>query len=141
MSQFYLNLLVMSLTTDLLYKCVTALRYIQSAPAYCMIMLCANKIDLPEEEWTVRREEYEAFARENGYNLMEASARSGIHVQEMFVELGRQVLQNNRHELAEVDDKDRASRGDGESLILFDFNERERRRKEREANRKCCIIS
>lgn len=103
-------------------------------------MLCANKTDLPEDQWTVKREEYESFARENGYNLMEASASTGTNVQELFIELGRQVLQTNRHELAEVDDRDRQSR-DGESLILFDFNERERRRKQNEANRKCCVIS
>ncbi len=101
-----------------------------------MIILCANKVDLPLEFWSVGSEEYMSFAQENGYILFESSASTGVNVKELFVELGREVLRKNRHELTEVDDKQ--SR-DGESLILFDFNEKERRKRKERGN--CCTVS
>lgn len=90
---------------------------------------------MPKEFWTVGPEEYNSFAQENGFTIFECSASSGQNVKDLFVELGREVLQKNRHELTEVDEK--PSR-DGESLILFDFNEKERQ-KRKKGN--CCIIS
>lgn len=100
-----------------------------------MIILCANKVDLPPEFWSVSSEEYMSFAQENGFALFESSASTGANVKELFVELGREVLRKNRHELTEVDDKQ--SR-DGESLILFDFNEKERRKRKERGN--CCTV-
>lgn len=95
-------------------------------------MLCANKVDLAPELWQIKREEYQQFADKMGVMVIECSASTGQNVQEIFVELGRQVLQTHRAELPQVrDDQDGAS---GRSVILADFAER-RRRKERGA---CC---
>jgi len=106
-----------------------------SAPSYCVIILCANKVDLPLEFWSLGSDEYMNFAQENGYTIFESSASTGVNVKELFVELGREVLKKNRHELTEVDEKQ--SR-DGESLILFDFNEKERRKRKEKGS--CCLI-
>eukprot|EP01039_Chlorochromonas_danica_P007589 gene7589-8389_t len=107
------------------------------APRGCVLVLCANKIDLSPELWQTKREEYVAFSEEVGIPVIECSASSGLNVQEIFVELGRQVLHSHRSELTQVrDDLDGPS---GKSVILADFAERERRRRRERSS--CCSKS
>ena len=74
----------------------------QQAPRGCAIIICANKVDLPPEEWKISREEYLAFALKNNFLLVEASASTGQKVHEIFEELTRQILTKNRDDLAKI---------------------------------------
>eukprot|EP01031_Cornospumella_fuschlensis_P031960 gene31960-38643_t len=104
------------------------------APSRCVLILCANKVDLPPELWQVKREEYLTYSEQAGIPIMECSASSGQNVQEMFVELGRHVLQGNREDLTQV--RDEQDGNNGKSIILSDFADRERRRKT--SKKGCC---
>ena len=100
----------------------------QNAPAGCTIVLCANKTDFPVDKWQVRKEEYMLFAHEHKYTLFEASASSGLNVNEMFTEIGRQVLSKNKSELSlqkQTNERD---------LVSFD------EKISNSNSRKCCII-
>jgi len=74
----------------------------RDASPSCIIVLCANKVDLDESKWQVRREEYAALANQHGFALFEASGKSGQGVQRVFLELGRLIVDKNRGELQEV---------------------------------------
>jgi GTPase SAR1 family protein len=74
----------------------------RDASPSCIIVLCANKVDLDESKWQVRREEYTALANQHGFSLFEASGKSGQGVQGVFLELGRLIVDKNRGELQEV---------------------------------------
>lgn len=74
----------------------------RDAPAGCIIVLCANKVDFEESIWLVKREEFTAFAKQHNFPLFEASGKSGVNVQEMFAELGRVILVEHRAELQEI---------------------------------------
>jgi small GTP-binding protein len=74
----------------------------RDASPSCIIVLCANKVDLDESKWQVRREEYTALANQHGFSLFEASGKSGQGVQDVFLELGRLIVDKNRGELQEV---------------------------------------
>mmetsp|Transcript_15782 Transcript_15782/g.14280 ORF Transcript_15782/g.14280 Transcript_15782/m.14280 type:complete len:205 (+) Transcript_15782:42-656(+) len=100
------------------------------APRGCMIIICANKIDISKDLWTVSKEEYESFANEFGFILFECSAESGTNVNNMFIELGRQILTNNRSQLAEIKVADVTERGD--SVLLFNTETKTNKR------RYCC---
>lgn len=91
-------------------------------------------MDLPPELWQVKKEEYVTFSEQAGIPIMECSASSGQNVQEMFVELGRQVLLSSREDLTQVRDEQDGS--NGKSIILADFADRERRRKS--SKKGCC---
>ena len=100
----------------------------QNAPAGCTIILCANKTDIPMEKWQVRKEEFMLFAHEHKYTLFEASASSGLNVNEMFTEIGRQVLSKNKNELSlqkNTNERD---------LVSFD------EKISKSDSRKCCTI-
>ena len=75
----------------------------RNAPPGCIVVLCANKVDLEESSWQVSREEFNALAKQHDFPaVFEASGKSGTNVHEMFVELGRTILVRNRGELQEV---------------------------------------
>lgn len=80
-------------------------------------------------------EEFTAFARENNIPVVKASAQTGQNVDELFINLGRQILLLNRDHLSKIDESQMV----GESFILREFTERENRRK-RNAQL-CCVLS
>lgn len=92
--------------------------------------MCANKIDLPAEKWQIRREEYLSYAQQHGLVIFESSASSGDNVCEIFLDLGRKILENQKEGLTKVaiqpEDKD-------EGLVLFDIPQSQRGKK-----RSCC---
>ena len=71
----------------------------RDAPPGCLIILCANKADLPLDSWKVSRQEFMTFASDNSLKLFEASASNGLNVNEMFYELGKQVVAKFRVDL------------------------------------------
>lgn len=77
-----------------------------------------------------------SFAEHMGVDIVECSASTGQNVQEIFVELGRQVLQRQRAELTQLRDEQDGS--NGRSIILADFAERERKKRK---ERGCCSKS
>eukprot|EP01038_Epipyxis_sp_PR26KG_P007454 gene7454-10164_t len=105
-----------------------------SAPEYCYIILCANKIDIPQELWKVAPEEYNAFAKDNDLLLVECSAASGKNITHLFTLIGTNILNLNKNKLTEVEDSEHR----GESLLLFNPNELEHRKRPEE---RCCTIS
>lgn len=54
-----------------------------------MILLCGNKADLAGTKRLVSREMAEAYAKEEGLLWMEASAKSGEGVNEVFEMIGK----------------------------------------------------
>jgi hypothetical protein len=62
--------------------------------------------------------------------LIECSASTGANVKELFMQLGRMVLAENRNKLTEIDE----DREHGNSLILADFLKRNNKKKQR----RCC---
>jgi GTPase SAR1 family protein len=99
------------------------------------MILCANKVDLSQDLWKVKREEYESFSRDMNIPLFECSASSGYNVQELFSQLAADILKNNKANLTEVEEVDQQGRN-GHSLILADFADREKRRKQQKSS--CC---
>lgn len=89
----------------------------QYSPPGVVIILCANKADLPIEKWAVSREEIKVYASERGLVSFECSASSGLNVTEIFNELGREVLKNSKNVLQKVDEP---TSDKGENLVLFD---------------------
>lgn len=71
----------------------------RDAPPGCFIVLCANKTELPVGSWKVSREEFTRFSEDNGLIIFEASAATGQNVNEMFMELGKEVVRKIRAEL------------------------------------------
>ena len=55
--------------------------------ASAVVILVANKADLPEDEREVTREEGEKLAKELGVPFFEVSAKTGAKVEEAFVAL------------------------------------------------------
>ena len=98
------------------------------------MILCANKVDLPQEMWRVKREEFQAFAQDHKLKVLECSASSGQNVQELFCELGRIILRTNKSQLTEIQE-DQQGRN-GHSLILADFADREKHKKSKKKS--CC---
>mmetsp|Transcript_12434 Transcript_12434/g.20827 ORF Transcript_12434/g.20827 Transcript_12434/m.20827 type:complete len:209 (+) Transcript_12434:51-677(+) len=105
----------------------------ENAPMNCMMMLCVNKFDRPEELRAVSREEYIAFAQDHNLEVVESSAASGHNVTEVFTTLGRQVLSTNRNGLAEVNID--PNEQDKSSIILREFVAKNPKK-----NRECCIV-
>ena len=103
----------------------------RDAPPGCVLILCANKIDLEVEQWKVRREDFELFAKEHDFVVFEASGKTGHNVQELFLELGRQILAKSRADLAEITDETR-----GESIVLFNLPPSERKKH----SKHCCEV-
>lgn len=103
------------------------------APPSCVVFLCANKVDLNQDTWRVRREEFEAYAREVALPLYECSASSGLNVNSMFTELGKQILLTNKPQLTRVEADSNGQTGN--SIILAEFAERQRRERK---SRSCC---
>ncbi len=58
------------------------------------IVLCANKADLPETSWAVKRVVIKEFADENSLRVHEVSALSGQGVKEMFLDVAEMILAN-----------------------------------------------
>ena len=52
----------------------------EEAPENCVIVLCANKTDVPESTWSVPRERFASFASENDLVLYESSAATSYNV-------------------------------------------------------------
>lgn len=92
-------------------------------------------MDLPSDLWKVKKEEYENFSKDMNIPLFECSASSGYNVQEVFAQLARDILRCNRANLTEVEEVDQQGRN-GHSLILADFADREKRRKQQKNS--CC---
>lgn len=108
----------------------------KTAPESCVMMLCANKVDLPVEKREVKREEYMKFAEAMGLDIMECSASTGQNVNAMFEELGRQVLGGDRTHLTQL--REEVSGHNDKSIILAEFTDRQRRQKK---ERPCCSRS
>ena len=70
------------------------------APTGCFIVLCANKTELPVTSWKVSREEFTKFSEDNNLIIFETSAATGQNVNEMFMELGKEVVRKIRAELS-----------------------------------------
>lgn len=103
------------------------------APPNCAVFLCANKVDLDKDLWRIQREEFEQFARERGFPLFECSASTGLNVNQMFTELGKQILVSNRSELTMVENESNGQTKN--SIILAEFAERQRKEKK---SKSCC---
>ena len=103
------------------------------APPNCAIFLCANKVDLPPESWRVRKEEYETYAAQMGFPIYECSASSGLNVQNIFTDLGAEILKSSKDSLTKVENDPNGQSGN--SLILAEFAERQRREKKKGS---CC---
>lgn len=56
------------------------------------LVLVGNKVDLTEER-QVTAEEAERFARENGLSYMEVSAKTGVNVENCFLETGMRLME------------------------------------------------
>ncbi len=84
--------------------------------------------------WRVKREEIQAFAQEMKLKVFECSASSGQNITELFSELGRIILTNNKSQLTEIAE-DQQGRN-GHSLILADFADREKHKKAKKST--CC---
>ena len=72
----------------------------RDAPPGCFIVLCANKTELPVSSWKVSREEFTKFSEDNNLIIFETSAATGQNVNEMFMELGKEVVRKIRAELS-----------------------------------------
>ena len=72
----------------------------RDAPPGCFIVLCANKTELPMSSWKVSREEFTKFSEDNNLIIFETSAATGQNVNEMFMELGKEVVRKIRAELS-----------------------------------------
>lgn len=85
----------------------------RDAPPGCFIVLCANKTELPEDQWKVSRQEFAKYAKDSSLPMFETSASTGQNVNEMFMDLGKEVVRKIRAELskqsrdASDDDADR----------------------------------
>jgi hypothetical protein len=90
-------------------------------------------VDISLDQWRVRKEEYEAYARENNLALFECSASSGVNVYTMFVDLGKHILLTNRHLLTKVEPENGQT---GNSIILAEFAERQK--KDKKSSKSCC---
>jgi len=90
----------------------------RDAPAGCVVVLCANKVDIDESLWQVRREEFTALAKQHGFPLFEASGKTGAKVNDMFIELGRVILERNRSELQEVGALEPSPSTPGGNIVL-----------------------
>lgn len=100
---------------------------VQYAPSNCAIFLCANKVDLTADQWRIRKEEFDQYARELNLPLYECSASSGLNVNKMFTELGKQILFTCRDQLTKVENEHNGQTGN--SIILAEFAERQRKEK------------
>ncbi|KAK4475114.1 hypothetical protein MN116_002202 [Schistosoma mekongi] len=61
-----------------------------------VIFLIGNKADLDGQR-TVTFEEAKLIADENGLMFLECSAKSGVNVEEVFIETARKIFQNVQH--------------------------------------------
>ena len=52
----------------------------EEAPENCVIALCANKTDVEESQWTVRRATYMQFAEDHSLVVYESSAATAYNV-------------------------------------------------------------
>jgi GTPase SAR1 family protein len=100
-------------------------------------VLCANKVDLPPEAWRVKREDFVKFSDDMKLPLFECSASTGHNVPELFTALAREILNNNKAQLTEVEEVDQQGRN-GHSIILADFADREKRNKKQQKKSTCC---
>mmetsp|Transcript_29586 Transcript_29586/g.65596 ORF Transcript_29586/g.65596 Transcript_29586/m.65596 type:complete len:143 (+) Transcript_29586:440-868(+) len=106
----------------------------ENAPPNCLIQICVNKTDCVHR--AVSKEEYTAFAQDHNIGIIEASAQSGLNVDEVFTSLGRSVLGTNRESLAEVnvDPHD-----DKASIILREFAAKKSPKRGSKSN-PCCSV-
>lgn len=100
------------------------------APSHCVIMVVANKVDLPEELWRVTREEYQTLSDLHALKVIECSAASGLNVNDTFIELGRMILTKNRQKLAEVNI---GPTGQSGNELRVDLNPKKKE--------SCCVVS
>jgi GTPase SAR1 family protein len=105
----------------------------ESTPESCCIILCANKVDLSPDLWQVRRDEFNSFAVSQDVDIFECSAFTGDNVKELFMKLGKKVLNTSRGKLTEVDE----DKEQGNSLILADFMNKKKKKNQNG----CCRLS
>lgn len=103
------------------------------APPECIIVLCANKTDLPIEQWQVKKEEYNKYAAGRLCTIFETSASTGTNVEDIFTEVATQILGKPRSGLKQI-----GGDSDGNTvneLVLFDnVNDNKKKSKKK----KCC---
>lgn len=87
-----------------------------------------NKVDIPEDQWRVRREEFIQYAAQWNMPYFECSASSGQNIQEIFHELGKQVLTHNRDQLAQVEEDNTGKTTDSKFLANIADHRRTRKR-------------
>lgn len=61
------------------------------------IIIVANKSDFNEDEWQVSREEIETFAAESGHPYFITNCVTGIHINDIFETLTKDIVENNSH--------------------------------------------
>jgi len=59
-------------------------------PSKCIIYIVGNKLDLGDVR-TVEIEEVQNYAQSIGISYMEVSAKTGEHVKDMFINIGKQI--------------------------------------------------
>lgn len=62
---------------------------VQGAEPGCTIILCANKCDIPQDQWEVTLEEAQRYADQEGMQFFQSSASKQINVTEVTNETRR----------------------------------------------------
>jgi len=93
----------------------------RDAPKECILILCANKSDLPADRREVTKEEYFYYASERNFLLFETSASTGDNVNAMFEELARQIISRSRNDNWELKQQQSVDDPVEGSIILFDL--------------------
>ena len=69
----------------------------ENVPNEIVIHLCANKVDLPSDQWAVSRQEWMEFASNHRLlNVYETSAATGANVEACFTNLAYRLVDNNQ---------------------------------------------
>lgn len=68
--------------------------------------MCRNKCDVRDEDKVVSTADGEAFARENGLMFLEASAKTGQNVDNVFIMTAREIVKRIKSGNMELGEKD-----------------------------------
>lgn len=78
----------------------------ENVPNETVIHLCANKVDLPCEEWAVQKHEWIQFANDHCLPIYETSAASGANIDAAFSDLAYKLVDSEK-----MDGKEDANKG------------------------------
>ena len=65
-----------------------------NAPKGIIMVVCANKVDLPEGKWQVNFQDGVDYAKSIGAIFKNTSAKEGLGVEELFIEVGERLFTN-----------------------------------------------